>query len=235
MINTLKTAFCAGFICFPLLSLIADPGIETPVRQGGKTFSLALEEGETNIFRIADTQPENLGQAINSPYDELNPIFSPDGNTLYFTRRKHPANKGGNRDGGDIWYSEKDANGDWTEAKNLGAPINNIFTNELIGFADNGNLMYLNYHYKEDGSKAHTHGISVSRKNGDKWSFPEPVNIPYFYNKSDQQSGSLHASGNIMVLSLQSYDTRGAEDLYVLFKQSDGKWSEPVARMALLR
>ena len=257
MINTLKTAFCAGLICFPLVSLIAEPENETPanrqkknteynlsyrhlaftnpnptgetpVRQVGKTFSFAQEEGETNIFRIAGTQPENLGQAINSPYDELNPVFSPDGNTLYFTRRRHPANKGGNTDGGDIWYSEKDANGDWTEAKNLGAPINNIFTNELIGFAEDGNLMYLNYHYKENGSKAHTHGISVSRKTGSKWSFPEPVNIPYFYNKSDHQSGSLHASGNIMVLSLQSYDTRGAEDLYVLFRQGDGRWSEPL-------
>jgi outer membrane protein OmpA-like peptidoglycan-associated protein len=166
---------------------------------------------------------------VNSPYDELNPIFSPDGSTLYFTRRKHPANKGGNRDDGDIWYCEQDANGEWSEAKNLGAPINNIFANELIGFADNGNLMYLHHHYQENGSKARTQGISVSRKSSSgQWSLPEPVKIPYFYNKSTHQSGCLHASGNILVLSLQSYDSRGAEDLYVLFKQSNEEWSEPI-------
>ncbi len=214
--KNLQIAFLAGIICFTAFSLYADPG-------KGITAT-----NEVNTVSITNTQHENLGKAVNSPYDELNPIFSPDGNTLYFTRRKHPGNQGGNRDGGDIWYAEKDPAGEWTAAKNLGAPINNIFTNEIIGFAEDGNVMYLNYHYKEDGSKAHTYGISVSSKSSGKWSFPKPVKIPYFYNKSKHQSGSLHASGNILILSLQSYDTRGAEDLYVLFKQSNGEWSEPI-------
>ena len=217
MNKTLKIVFYAGMMCLPFHSLSADPGKGSPA---GNHATMVLQ---------ADTQHENLGKAVNSPYDELNPIFSPDGSTLYFTRRKHPANKGGTRDDGDIWYCEQDANGEWSEAKNLGAPINNIFSNELIGFADNGNLMYLHHHYQEDGSKARTQGISVSRKSSSgQWSLPEPVKIPYFYNKSTHQSGCLHASGNILVLSLQSYDSRGAEDLYVLFKQSNGEWSEPI-------
>src|SRR5690606_41827201 len=55
-----------------------------------------------------DGVPENLGKQINSPYDELNPVFTPDGTTLYFTRSRHPENNGGRDDLGDIWKSTKD-------------------------------------------------------------------------------------------------------------------------------
>ncbi len=36
----------------------------------------------------------------------------------------------------------------------------------------------------------------------------------------------MHRSGDILIVTLQSYDTRGGEDLYVLFRQGDG-WTEP--------
>ena len=37
---------------------------------------------------------ENLGNAINSAYNEICPVVSPDGKRLYFTRWKHPDNLG---------------------------------------------------------------------------------------------------------------------------------------------
>ncbi len=183
-----------------------------------------------NLFSSAYCQeaPKNLGKNINSPYDELSSVISEDGNTMYFTRRKHPDNIGGTRDAGDIWMSTKGQDGAWSPASNMGAPLNNIFMNEIIGLSPDGNLMYLENHYREDGSKATSQGISVATKSGNAWSFPKPLDIPYFYNKSDHQSASLHSSGKIMVLSLQSFDTRGAEDIYVIFQQGNGTWSEPM-------
>ncbi|MBK8291602.1 MAG: PD40 domain-containing protein [Flammeovirgaceae bacterium] len=42
---------------------------------------------------------------LNSPYDEQNPVLSPDSKTLYFTIANHPQNVGGKKDPGDIWIS----------------------------------------------------------------------------------------------------------------------------------
>jgi outer membrane protein OmpA-like peptidoglycan-associated protein len=165
-------------------------------------------------------------ETVNSQSDDQNPLLSPDGNTLYFTRIRHAENVGGVKDPGDIWFSQKQEDGSWSVATNL-TELNNAYLNNIIGFAENGEKVYLSGHYLPGGNKPTTQGISVARKSGDGWSSPQSLKIPYFYNKSEHQSGSIHASGQVMILSLQSYDSRGAEDLYVLFKQSDGSWSEP--------
>jgi len=50
---------------------------------------------------------ERLGKNINTKYAEHNPILSPDGKTLFFSRSNDPKNVGG-IDDEDIWYSELD-------------------------------------------------------------------------------------------------------------------------------
>ena len=176
---------------------------------------------------LAQTTFESVGQGINSAADEQNPIISPDGQRLYFTRRYYPANVGGKQDAGDIWYSERQADGQWSEAKSMGAPLNNAQYNGVIGFIDDGQRMLLQGHYRQDGQKPTTQGVSVSEKTGNGWGVPQALDIPYYYTKSKHRSGTVHRSGDIMVVTLQSYDTRGGEDLYVLFRQGDGRWSEP--------
>jgi len=63
---------------------------------------------------------ENLGNTINTQYDEDGPFLSPDGKTLYFS------SKGFNSMGGyDYFKSEYNAEKDeWSEPVNLGYPIN---------------------------------------------------------------------------------------------------------------
>lgn len=173
---------------------------------------------------FAQSPPESI--AVNSMADEQNAIIAPGGERMYFTRQYHPENIGGSRDPGDIWYAEKQEDGNWGQPRNLGA-LNNSYYNGIIGFAEGGRKVYLHHHYLEDNRKPTTDGISFAEKTLNGWSRPKSVQVPYFYNKSDHQSGSLHAGGNIMIMSLQSFDTRGAEDLYVLFRRSDGSWTEP--------
>jgi len=63
--------------------------------------------------------PENLGPTINSRYNEESPYIAEDGQTLYFSSYGHF-----NMGGYDIFFSRKDANGNWSEPINLGYPIN---------------------------------------------------------------------------------------------------------------
>jgi Tol biopolymer transport system component len=64
-------------------------------------------------------EPENLGDAINTEFDEYEPFIAPDESFLIFMA-------GGRTDGlgGFDLYVSYNRNGQWTKAKNLGAPIN---------------------------------------------------------------------------------------------------------------
>lgn len=63
-------------------------------------------------------RPQNLGQVINTEYDEDGVFFHPDGKTLYFSSTGH-----NNMGGYDIFKSEYE-DGEWSEPINIGYPIN---------------------------------------------------------------------------------------------------------------
>jgi outer membrane protein OmpA-like peptidoglycan-associated protein len=190
------------------------------------TFSFIVLFFHCSYGQAAKYQVVGVGQNVNSPYDEQAPVLSPDGQKLYFTRSKHQNNSGGSKDPGDIWISEMDDSGNWKVPENAGPVLNNRQYNAIIGFTDKGNTVYLTGHYLPGNKKAKSKGISVSYYNNGNWTFPEPVDIPYFSNYSDQQSGCLSYDGNVMLHSLESYNTRGAEDIYVSFRKTDGSWTD---------
>jgi len=63
--------------------------------------------------------PVNLGNKINTPYDEETPMIGLDNKTLYFSSEGH--NTMGNFD---IFYSKMEADSSWTTPVNMGYPIN---------------------------------------------------------------------------------------------------------------
>ncbi len=170
---------------------------------------------------------ESLGGNINSMYDESHPVLSDDGSTLFFTRSYHPENMGGKKDPGDIWFSTLDENGKWSKAINLGLPLNNHYYNAVLSITKDAETIYLQSIYKPNGKKPDSQGVSYASKSSFGWNFPAPLKIKYFTNKSDHQSLSISPDGKVMILSLESFGTYGAEDLYVCFKQEDGTWSDP--------
>ncbi len=161
---------------------------------------------------------------INSSYDEQNPVVSPDGKTLYLSIANHPQNIAGKKDPGDIWISVKEGAG-WSAPVHGGTVLNNTAFNGVAGISKDGNELYLLSHYKANGSAPTTQGISVSRKTNAGWSTPENISIPYFLNRSASLSGYWQEDLSVVVLSAESYNTSGAEDIYVSIKQNGG-WSE---------
>lgn len=167
---------------------------------------------------------------FNSYADEQNPVLSPDGNTLYFIRAHHSQNVGRKMDQGDIWFSSYDSTlNSWSRPKNIGYLLNNQFHNGVIGFGQKGD-MYLYNIYEDDGKAPRSRGISVVEPIDPPryWTVPMTSIVRYFYNLSDNHSISISKDGKIMLLSLESFKTRGAEDLYVSFWIPELKaWSEP--------
>ena len=78
------------------------------------------------------TAPTNLGPNINTPYDEATPFIHPDGKTLYFSSDGWPGL--GQKD---IFYSKLQSDGTFSNALNLGYPINTF--NDEFGFIVSAN------------------------------------------------------------------------------------------------
>lgn len=167
---------------------------------------------------------------FNSYADEQNPVLSPDGNTFYFIRAHHTQNVGRKMDQGDIWFSSFDTTfNKWSTPTNIGYLLNNQFHNGVLGFGAKGD-MYLYNIYELDGKAPKSRGISVVDpiEPPKYWTIPITSVVRYFYNLSDNHSMSISKDGKIMLLSLESFKTRGAEDLYVSFWLPKlMAWSEP--------
>ncbi len=180
-------------------------------------FSAAWEAGAQEL---QFSQPEQLGTVINSDDEELVPMLSPDGQTLYFSRAFHSENIGGKYAGTDIWISRKDANGNWTPAVNAGKPWNNKRSNAVIGISADCTTVYLLNAYNNKS------GISFSKLVAGTWTKPEFIAVPGI-NRDDFVSIYVHPSFDLMLISMKGKASYGEEDLYVSLKDSLGNWNQP--------
>ncbi len=171
-------------------------------------------------------EPENLGPQINSPYSDINPIISPDGKTLYFDRKNHPGNTAGVSDGDDIWYAVLQSDGSWSQAVNMGSPLNNKGNNFMQAIAPDGNTILLaNVYNYFDGSMSQ--GVSVSYRSKGGWTFPKKQVIDKYENKSDYVSYYLSNDGKSMLMSIEKKKGFGGRDIWVSFREKDHEWSRP--------
>jgi outer membrane protein OmpA-like peptidoglycan-associated protein len=173
-------------------------------------------------------QKENLGPNVNSKYEELLPVISPDGKSLFFVRNQHPENiefvEGG--DNQDIWFSELMADGSWSPAKNIGTPLNTPGHNFVSSAMPDGNTLLIGNAYNEDGSLFA--GVSLTHRIPAGWSFPRKVNIENYYNYSQFVTFFMSNSGKIILMTVNRSDSYGGEDVYVSFLRNDTLWSEPM-------
>jgi OmpA-OmpF porin, OOP family len=178
------------------------------------------------VFSTAQPLDSGTLEYLNSPYDELNPVLGPDGQTLYFTVANHPDNTGGLKDPGDIWYAVLKDHA-WSAPIHAGPLLNNRGFNGVAGFSADGNNVYLLSHYAAAGAMPRTQGIAQAQRTGTGWGEPVNINIPYFQNKASALYGTMMPAGDVFVFSAETYGTRGVEDLYVTRKDDAGHWMEP--------
>ena len=79
--------------------------------------------GDADIWmsRFADgryEEPENLGPSINTGLNDVDPFIAPDESYIIFCRRDDGIGRF------DLFISFRESDGSWTQAKNMGEPIN---------------------------------------------------------------------------------------------------------------
>lgn len=167
-----------------------------------------------------------MDTSINNDREEIMPITSHDGKTLYFVRSLSPKNTGGKDAGQDVWMCERLTDTTWSRPINLGLPINNNENNAICGVSANGRTIYLtNIYYK----KKMEPGISYSTKldNG-TWMQPIALKIPDMNVQRGYLGAYMCKSEKLLFLSYKGDNAIGREDLYVTEKKDDGTWTKPI-------
>lgn len=166
---------------------------------------------------------EIVGGEINSDdCFEFAPKIAPDGKTLYFVKEcKDEPDQ-------DIWFSELDSTGKWSEAKNIGIPLNNKGHNFVASISPDGNTLVIGNKYNEDGSDG-GEGVSISTRTEDgKWGKPQTIDIPNYKNTNEHANFYMGPKGDVLLMALQDENSVGDLDLYVsLYNKVYKKWSQP--------
>jgi len=89
--------------------------------------------------------PQNLGNKINTPFNDRAPFMHPDGVTLFFSSEGHKS-----MGGYDIFQVMQDENGLWSDAENIGYPINTTDDDVFYVTSADGKRSYYSS-FREDG------------------------------------------------------------------------------------
>lgn len=178
------------------------------------------------LFGQSSNTPELLGETINSEYNEIGPVISPDGKTLFFSRISHPQNAHGENGSQDIWYSEFRSNR-WSNAVRMPNIVNKDVYNAIYSITPDGNTILLKGSYNKGVYQ--TRGFSISKRVRRTWSAPETIEIPDYekLSKGEFDCAFLSNEGQTLIMSFSDKKKGRNDDLYVSFKDKDGKWSKP--------
>jgi outer membrane protein OmpA-like peptidoglycan-associated protein/TPR repeat protein len=176
----------------------------------------SLSQNELNVVI------ENLGNAVNTPYNDYSPIISADGNTLIFTsnRTDDPARAKANANYEDIFVSTKNASG-WTSPKLIGSNVNIKYNDAAASLSPDGKTLFL---YYEEGEG----DIYTSTLSGDQWSKPEPLNKNINTSMFWETCASVSADGKKLYFASNRPGGIGELDLYVSQLDGKGQWGKAV-------
>ena len=146
---------------------------------------------------------------------EQDPVLSPRGEELYFTRPDHKNNQG-KEDAPDVWLRTRDESGGWNRAINPGSPINTLQADRALGFNPGGTLLAV----LRDGGDRY---IGILTKLGRRWEEVARTQVPEFVGKSSDIGYSV-LTGELV---FTTNNGPGNTDLYLTRPQGKGAWSTP--------
>ena len=141
-----------------------------------------------------------------------------------FTSRR-PNTVGGGIDPGineyfeDIYISNKQTDGKWSNATNMGEPVNTKDHDANSGLSADG-TKFLIYIGKNNGD------LYESELDGTTWSKPEAMNKNINGDKSHESSACYSPDGKAVYFVSDKPGGIGDRDIYISYKDDKGKWGE---------
>ena len=213
-----------------ILFLILFSCLDQAFAQGDDASEKLIAQKENVIRESTIIKIENLGHNINSELAELRPTISADGNLLFFICENHPYNTKYNsiRNSQDIWYSERDSSGKWSEAIHMDYPLNTYHYNAVFWISPDNNRILIRNAFI-DGDYA-GNGVSMSyRKKNGSWSKPQALQIKNYqkYDRGRQNGATMAHDGQTLLLYMAPQTGSYDNDIFVCFLEKNGTWTEP--------
>lgn len=169
---------------------------------------------------------ENLGDEINSEWDEINPVVNEDESEILFTTTRK-GTMGGypylNGFVSDIYISKAKGTR-FSKPRSVGATFNSIDIDELAGVSPDGSYLFLS----TDAEGFQIFNLKVSYKGPKARSYPTPKSLDGINtNTTNEHSATINNEGNIIIFSSDRAGGYGGYDLYVSRILPNGAWGEP--------
>lgn len=191
-------------------------------REKAKLAIRTAEFGSEAIKKPVPFDPKNLGAGVNTPDAEYFPALTADEQTLVITRNSRPAGGG---HGQEDFYESRLADGEWTTARNLGAPLNTPDNEGAQTISPDGQLMFFTGCNRQDGLGGCD--IYFSRKAGNAWTEPQNIRNPINSSKWESQP-SLSPDKKTVYFASSRAGGKGDKDLWSSTLTEQGVWGVPV-------
>lgn len=206
--------------------MVANDGYRGPDMVVLKDVDKKITECENALeFMVnpADVDIVNVGNTINTEYEDFAPVLNENEDFLIFTSRRRDDNINedvyeDNKPYEDIFYARKNKNNSWSYANNIGRSINTPNHDSNLAMSADGNTLYI---YKTDNAG----DIFVTTRERDTlWS--EPVSLGDNINSEgfNESSVSVAPSGDLLFFSSDRPGGQGGIDLYYSIKNDEGEW-----------
>jgi hypothetical protein len=168
---------------------------------------------------------KNLGNTVNTKYDDHSPLVTIDGSTLFYTSRRASSYSQFMPDGQyseKIYFSSLDTvSGKWEKARIL----NKIFKREghesCVSISADGQELYL-FRNDMDGQK-----LYVSLFDGTSWA--EPAKLPKPINSDfNETHATLNPDKSVMYFTSDRPGGYGGLDIYQIRRLPNGEWAKPL-------
>ncbi len=187
-----------------------------------------------------DVKIENMGNKINSQFDDKSPYISADGQKLVYTSRRPettdaPMDIEG--DGGyfeDIYISHWDTtNKKWGDPEPVPGSINTDAHDAARGISPDGKIIFI--YYNDINGESKGGDIYISKISGTKWKTPESINKAYTCNVNTsfwEDGACISPDGKFIYFVSESpkYGKQkgfGGGDIWVIERISKSEWSKP--------
>lgn len=183
------------------------------------------EQGKILVEFPEEVEIENLGETVNSPYDDYAPIVDANEDIMIFTSRRLDGNLNevlaeDNFPYEDIFIS-RSVDSVWTTPENIGDHINTPYHDSNVGLSKDGQQLFV---YKDTN---HGDIYESDLEDDGAWSEPRPlgnhINTAYA-----ETSMSLSPDGNTMFFSSDRPEGEGGFDIWVTYKNQKGNWGDAI-------
>ncbi len=166
------------------------------------------------------SKPEVASFSGNSHYADLEPALSPDGEKLFFysTRPVHS----GAANSQDIWVVHRQGD-HWSEAKNVGAPINTPAA-EFFPSVTNGGTLY----FCRADSVTRLHAIFRSRLVNGEYQEPQRLGEEVNSGRSQFNAWVSPDESRLIVPVAGNSENIGGVDYWLCLRDAFDVWSEPL-------